>query len=144
MQIKTHIPKGAKINAVHLPSRQMSPKIVDYLNKCREEDTLPDDIYESGHDSLYIIEMMGTKLFDKDKKFDESPTEFQDLLYFMAENEIELLYCDIEDIWWIEGLEDMRFLAFEYHFINDDRLPIYNDDDIPISYQDVRSMIYDN
>ena len=146
MNIKTHIPKTAMMNAVELPSKQLSQKTINFLKTCRNhssQNDLPYDVYEEGRDDIIIIRMMPNAMFEKDEEFSNLPEELKQLLRFMADREIDIVYYNIDGVWSDEELKNIPLDDFLTWFIKDERLPIYDDNDNPMTYDDVFTILAD-
>lgn len=132
--------KKYKMKAIHLPSRQMSNEVQRFLIDSRtigsEWPKLPWDVYEEGREDVIILRMMEESAFEQDDEtFPKLPKELKDLLHFMKEKEIDIIYCDTLDGWTDSHvIDELTLKTLEKNFVNDERLPIYDDNDEAIPY----------
>lgn len=144
MESKTHIPKEAKMDVIKLPSKQMSQKTIDYFKKCRNHNLHNEilwNVFEEGRGDIIVILMTTPAILEADEKFINMPNELKQLLYFMADREIDIIYCDTDDVWADEKLKEINPKEYFSYFIIDERMPVYDDDGNPLSHNDVLTIL---
>ena len=143
-----------RLNVIELHPLQFSDKSYQYLIKCRDYEhtkkELPCDVYEEGRDNIIVLRMMRDATFtETDEEFTDMPESLQELLRFMRDNNIDIIYCDIECGGIGENPREMTPAEFEESFINSPHLPIYilGEDEKPeekISYIELYEEIFGN
>lgn len=137
--------KHRKLKTVELHPIQLSTESFEFLKECRDykntDKTLPDDVYEEGRGYIILIRMMRQPCFKRtDKRFKDMPESLKQLLEFMRDNKIEIVYCDTECGGIEENPKEMTQEEFRGRFINDPRLPLYigeDDDEKAVSYDEI-------